>query len=266
MIDGSFKICKNWNSFYKDIENIKSYLIKNAYPLLLIDKVIKFSSNQNRLRDTFDVYYFKLPYIGNLLHHIKNKLSKLCKECYKENFNIELVSRSFKIKNYFSYKDPIPGNLKFFLVQKFSCSICSSSYIGETCRHYKTRIEEHIKKDNKSHILKHLTLQRNMFWLNLTLSFKIIDKTNSKFGLKIKERTTKPFSSHTVTIASVIPLLLFLLCFFLFFLHFLHSLSLTLVVVIFQCLITFAITSSHYSTPSITPFLSIIYFHCSLLS
>ena len=161
MIDGSFKICNNWNSFHKDIENIKSYLIKYAYPLLLIDKVIKFSSNQNQLRDTFDVYYFKFPYIGNLFHHIKNKLSKLCKECCKENFNIKLVSHSFKIKNYFSYKDPIPGNLKFFLVQKFSFSLCSSSYIGETCRHYKTRIEEHIK----SHILKHLTLQRNMFWL-----------------------------------------------------------------------------------------------------
>ena len=31
----------------------------------------KFSSNQNQLKDTFDVYYFKLPYIGNLLNHVK---------------------------------------------------------------------------------------------------------------------------------------------------------------------------------------------------
>ena len=68
------------------MENIKSNLIKNAYPPFLIDKVIKkylnhtFSSNQNQLKDTSDVYYFKLPYIGKLLHHIKNKLSKLCKE------------------------------------------------------------------------------------------------------------------------------------------------------------------------------------------
>ena len=74
------------------MENIKSNLIKNAYPPFLIDKGIKtyldqkFSSSQNQLRDTFDVYYFKLPYIGNLSHHIKNKLSKLCKEFCKENF------------------------------------------------------------------------------------------------------------------------------------------------------------------------------------
>ena len=41
LIDRSFKICNNGNSFHNDIENIKSNLIKNAYPLFLIDEVIK---------------------------------------------------------------------------------------------------------------------------------------------------------------------------------------------------------------------------------
>ena len=102
LIDRSFKICHNWNSFHNDIESIKSNVIKNAQPLFLIDKVIKkyltykFSSNQNQLKDTTDVHYFKWPYIDNLSHHIKNKLSKLCKEFCKENFNIKLVFASFK--------------------------------------------------------------------------------------------------------------------------------------------------------------------------
>ena len=190
-MDRWFKICTNWNSFHNDIERTKSNLIKNAYPPFLIDKVIKkylnykFSSNQ--LKDTSDVHYFKLPYIGNLAHHIKNKLSKLCKEFRKENFSIKLVFTSFKIKNYFSHKDPIPDNLKSFLVYKFTCASCSSNYIGETCRHFKTRIEEHIKKDNKSHIFKHLHSTATCFDSYNSLSFKIIDKANSKFDLKIKE-------------------------------------------------------------------------------
>ena len=118
------------------------FLIDN--PPFLINKVIekyldhKFSSNKNQLKDTSDVYYFKLPYIRNLSHHIENKLLKVCKELFKENFNIKLVFDSFKIKNYFSYKDPIPDDLKSFLVYKFTCASCSSSYIGETCRHSKT--------------------------------------------------------------------------------------------------------------------------------
>ena len=79
MIDRLFEICNNWNSFHNDIENVKSNLSKNAYPSFLIDKVIKkyldykFSSNQNQLKDKSGVHYFKLPYIGNLSHHIKNK-------------------------------------------------------------------------------------------------------------------------------------------------------------------------------------------------
>ena len=193
LIDSSFKICNNWNSFHNVIENIKFNLIKNGYPPFFINKVIKkllnykFSSNQNQVKDTSDVHYFKLPYIGNLSHHIKNKLLKLCKEFCKENFNITQVFISFKIKNHFSYKDPIPDDLKSFLVYKFTCASCSSSYIGETCGHFKTRTEEHIKKDNKSHIFKHLHSSTPYFDSFNSLSFKIFDKGYSKFDLKIKE-------------------------------------------------------------------------------
>ena len=95
LIDRSFKICNNWNSFHNDIENIKSNLIKNAYPPFLINKVIKkyldykFLSNQNQLKEKSDVQCFKLPYISNLSHHIK-----FC----KESFNIKIVFASFKLK------------------------------------------------------------------------------------------------------------------------------------------------------------------------
>ena len=151
------------------MENIKSYLIKNAYPPFLIDKVMKkyldykFSSNQNHLKDKSDAPYFQLPYIGNLSHYLKVKLSKLCKQFCKENFNIHLVFNSFKVENYFSYKGPISNDLKFFLVYKFTCGSCTSSYIGETCHHFKTRIGKYIQKENKSHIFKHLHFTATCF-------------------------------------------------------------------------------------------------------
>ena len=40
-----------------------------------------------------------------------------------------LIDHSFRIKNYFSYKDPIPDDWKSFLVYEFAS--CSCSYIGE---------------------------------------------------------------------------------------------------------------------------------------
>ena len=74
-----------------------------------------------------------------------------------------------------------------FLVYKFTCASCSSCYIGETCRHFKTRTEEHIKKDNKSHIFKHLHSTTTCFDSYNSLYFKIVNKSNSKFDIKIKE-------------------------------------------------------------------------------
>ena len=144
MIDSSFKICNNWNSFHKDIKNSKSNLIRNAYPPFLIDENIKkyidykFSSNDNQLKDRTDVHCLRV------LHHIKNNLSKLCKEFCEERFNINLNFNSFEIKSYFSYNDRIPDHLKPFLVYKFTCASCSSSYIGKTSFHFKTRIGEKI--------------------------------------------------------------------------------------------------------------------------
>ena len=101
----------------------------------------------------------------------------------KGNINIKLVYNSFKIKNYFSYKDPFPDDLKSFLVYKFTCASCSSSYIGETCCHFKTRVEEHIKKHNKSHIFKHLHSTATCFVSYNSLSFKITGKADSKFDI-----------------------------------------------------------------------------------
>ena len=126
-----------------------------------------FSSDHNQLKDKSDVHYFKLPYIGNLSHHIKHNPSKICKDFCKENFNIKLVFDSFKYK--------------------VTCANCSQSFIGENCRHFKTKIEEDIKKDNKSHIFKHLLSSATCFDSYNSLCFKIIDKANSKFNLKIKE-------------------------------------------------------------------------------
>ena len=60
---------------------------------------------------------------------------------------------AIKIKNYFSYKNPISDDLKSFLVYKFTCASCSCSYIDETCKHFKPRIEKDIKKDKDVNLL-----------------------------------------------------------------------------------------------------------------
>ena len=82
LIDRSFKICNNWNSFYKDIENIKSNLSKNVYPPFLIDKFIKkyldhqFFSNHNQLKETLTFitlnYYISATFLTILKINFRN--------------------------------------------------------------------------------------------------------------------------------------------------------------------------------------------------
>ena len=168
LLDRPFKICNNWNFFYNDIENITSNIFKNVYPPFFIDKVIKkyldykFSINQNQLKDKSDIHYFKLTYIGNLSRLIKIKLPKLCKGFCEENVNIKLVFNSFKIKIYFSYKDPISNDLKSFLVFKFTCASCSSSYIDKTCRRFKLGLRSISKRITSLIFSNTSTLRCNM--------------------------------------------------------------------------------------------------------
>ena len=127
--------------------------------------------------------------------------------------------------------------MKSFPVCKFTCASCNSSYIGETSHHFKTNIEEHIKKDNESHIFMHLHSTPTCFNLYNSLCFKIIDKANSKFHLKIKEvlhinwRKANLNAEQNHLVLTLWHLFVFLLLIFAIFFHlsiFLFSLSLLL--------------------------------------
>ena len=113
--------------------------------------------------------------------------------------------------------------------------------------------------DNKSHIFKHPHSTATCFGSYNSLCFKIIDKANSKFDLKVKEALHINRRKHnlnaqqnhlalTLSLSLLSALVLFWLCLFVFFLFvclffafsFLFNLSfllsLTLIISIFYCL------------------------------
>ena len=60
-------------------------------------------------------------------------------------------------------------------------------YIGETCHHFKTRINEHVKNDKKSKIYKHLYNNEECFSSFNSNCFSILDYTPTQFQIKITE-------------------------------------------------------------------------------
>ena len=143
---------------------------------------------------------------------------------------MKLAFNSFKIKSWFSYKDPVPNDLKSFPVYKFTCVSCSSSYIDESYRNFKTRIEKHIKMITGLIFVKHLHSAFSCFDSYNSICFEITEKGNSIFDLKIKKSlhiswrkhncTTKSFTSHSFTMASVPYCFCLSLFFFYYFILF----------------------------------------------
>ena len=84
-------------------------------------------------------------------------------------------------------KNPIPGGLHSRVVYNFTCAGCNVCYVGETTRHFSTRVREHLAVDKASHIFKHLQNSERCRALCTIDCFHILDHATTSFQLKIKE-------------------------------------------------------------------------------
>ena len=122
----------------------------------------------------------------------------------------------------FSFKDRTPDALKSMVVYQFTCAGCNSCYIGETSRHFSTRIKEHAVSDKNSHIFKHLSQFPSCKGMYTPSCFRILDSANSSIDLKLKEAFYKNYiltyqchlSSRFRILWRLCRLVAFLLCIF----------------------------------------------------
>ena len=131
--------------------------------------------------------YFKLPYLGNISKNPKTKLNNIVNKFCKTGTVIKLAFISSKISSYFSLKDKNLKKLISHVVYHFTCSVCNSTYIGCTRRHFQTRTHEHLNTDKQSHIFKHVHSNKCNQAVHSIESFKILDRANTFYTLKIKE-------------------------------------------------------------------------------
>ena len=158
LVDRTFKINNTWAGFHFDINNLSKTLSRNLFPSNVIENVVRkflnnyFSSDPSQSAARKDnCLYFKLPYIGPFSITAQHRIKKLVRT-FCTDIDIKLVFTPFKIKSWFGVKDPIPAGLRSRVIYKFSCAGCSTCYVGETNRHFATRIREHLSSDKNSHI------------------------------------------------------------------------------------------------------------------
>ena len=192
LIDRVYKISFNKTIFNFEMKKVKEFLCKNSYPPHLVEKQLKkylrkVEIARDKSKDDDNISYMKLPYIGKYSKTVQDKIMALCSNLCKKT-NIKIVFTSNKISSFFSTKDKMPSELRACVVYKFQCAGCNACYVGETTRHYDTRVHEHLtKKSQPSSVFLHLEANANCRAASDEQCFKIIDRDTSEFRLKVKE-------------------------------------------------------------------------------
>ena len=101
-------------------------------------------------------YYHTIALTPPFSKFTKNKLHKLTKQFCKESTNIKIVFSTYKLASLFSIKGKALYGLKSYVIYKFLCASCNTSYVAETCRHISAGTHEHLETDKSSDICRHL--------------------------------------------------------------------------------------------------------------
>ena len=203
LVDRVHKINSDIVSRDIDLKFVSRVLQKNQFPLTLIRRVMNdykpkttsIDANDNTINmnpsvtTVEEVRYFKLPYVGNFSAIARMKVKRLMQQYCSDSIDAKFIFETFKIGRYFSTKDHVPKCLINHVVYHFKCAGCNACYVGETSRHFLTRINEHLFTDKKSAVFKHIHDNNNLSCMNVCddKCFSILDKAPTKFRLKIKE-------------------------------------------------------------------------------
>ena len=166
LIDRAYKINNTTQGFHNDIKNLSEILKRNMFPKWLIDKSVKGYLSKVRTTgkdaskcETSNCHFHKLPYIAYYSSYTGRKIPSIINK-YCKDLNVKIIFSPFKLSAMFSPKDFVPDSLKSRVVYQFTCASCGARYIGETNRHFNTRVNEHLFWDKNSHIFKRLSASK----------------------------------------------------------------------------------------------------------
>ena len=180
---------------------LRSILAKNSYPLEFVDQCVNGFLNKKYKRPVHTVEkrteMIVLPYLGKLSLEIRNRLKKYVNK-HVSNCKLLVIFRSQRrLSSMFRYKDRMPSNLQSYIIYRYKCGTCNSSYIGKTDRHCHIRWCEHLKiqpfrggpsksKQKPTAVNDHLSQTGHFSKME---DFEIIGRERSRndFRLRIKE-------------------------------------------------------------------------------
>ena len=141
MIERAFTHCTNESDKEIELDQMRTVLMNNGYPVNLINDIInkcrnKFSNrNIEEVNNEFDIEkVFCIPYYRHISEQIRKVLFK---------YDINVVFRKGKTIKSCLNNNYKPNNQKSGVVYQVSCNDCEAVYVGHTKRKLEDRIKEH---------------------------------------------------------------------------------------------------------------------------
>ena len=139
-----------------------------------------------------------LPFLGKVSLEIRNRIRKYVKKYVSNCCKLHVIFRSQRrLKGMFSFKDKLPACLQSYIIYRYTCRTCNSSYIGKTDRHQHVRWCEHLKitpmrrrpsknKQEATAVYEHILSASHQGSLE---DFEVIgrERTRNDFLLRVKE-------------------------------------------------------------------------------
>ncbi|CAF4860100.1 unnamed protein product [Rotaria socialis] len=147
----AIQICSSKNSLHKEFDFIRGLCAKNGYPARFVNSIIKRQLNLQKptapptpLETTTDTVVLRVPYFGAESQIYGKRVTAAAAKLYPFKKIRVVYDVTDRIGRGSQLKDSIADEFKSGVVYGATCSTCNQAYIGQTYRHLKTRIHEHI--------------------------------------------------------------------------------------------------------------------------
>ena len=165
------KLSTNEDIKQNKYKEMKSVFRANGYSEKEIQNVIISVENDKhseKEKEEKKSVIWKIQYNNSNEKEVYQRVHQINKKLVKTR--IRIVFTTCKTSSWFPNKDRIPCHLASSVVYKYTCEHCLMCYIGETRRHLKTRIREHLSGHAFSEIFNHVHIPNEE-------NFKVIRRT-----------------------------------------------------------------------------------------
>ena len=151
----ALRVCSNWANVHKEINIIREKLVKNGFPIGMIEHEVKKildKWNANRIgqkrqeeanMEKEKYIIVKIPYEGRSTVMFSRKTKDILEHAWVGS-KIKMVLLPInRLRSLVTNADNVKNGLKSDVIYNYTCQDCQETYIGETVRHADIRFAEH---------------------------------------------------------------------------------------------------------------------------